>query len=116
MNAIKERKRYGTEQEILDAIDRARLRAATLLTEAAEFDRLKLDAARNASGMEQTGGDEASAQFWRDQMNEYKRKAEGRRVTYNGIMSRELKFLGEKLAELRTEPMNFLAGDSSVQV
>lgn len=112
---MKEQKRFETEQEILNAIDKAKHKAIELEAQACEFDRLMKDAARSAAELEQKEGEPQSATFWRDQMQEYKLNAAKLRVTVNGINNNKLKMLSEKLAEMKTEPMNFLAGDRSVQ-
>jgi hypothetical protein len=110
----KEHKRYTEEKEILEAIDAARKKAAEFEKEADGFDSLKLTAARKAANEEQKEGDAFCAQFWRDQMEEYKQKGDKCRQQANRIHNVRLRSLGEKLAELRTEVMNFMGGDGSV--
>lgn len=115
MSEQKENKRYYEEIEILKAIDIARKKADEYEKEAKAFDSLKLTAAHKAANEEQEEGDAFCAQFWRDQMEEYKLKACKKRAQCNRIHNVRLRDLGEKLAELRTEAMSFLGGDGSVQ-
>lgn len=114
MQKQKQRKRFEREQEILDAIDAAKNKVAEYMKEAAGFDHLKAEAALKSAKEEQIEGDAFCAQFWRDQMDEYKKKAEKKHQQANRIRDVRLKELGEKLAQMRTEPMMFLAGDKSV--
>ena len=115
MNQIqpKTQKRYESEQEIIDAIDTAKVQVAQLEVQAAEFDRLKSEAAANSAKADEDL-QPGPAEFWKDQMHEFKKKAEKLRKRVNSINGSKLISLKERLAEFRTEPMNFMGGDNSI--
>jgi hypothetical protein len=109
----KQKKRYSSEQEILDAIENLRKKADECDRNALELDGFRLSAIQNSAKSEADGV--ADVEFWREQANEFRLKASKLRLTAGNIRERRIKEMGERLAEFQTEPMMFVGLDRSIQ-
>jgi hypothetical protein len=59
-------------------------------------------------------GEESVAEYWRDEMETYKRKASTFRNRSSNIKNKRLHEMKDILAAFRTEIMNFMGADNSV--
>jgi hypothetical protein len=109
----KPKRRFTIERDILDAIEALQKKAGEHEKRAKEFDGLKKNAAEHAAKADAEGT--LGGEFWRDQMQEFKLKAEKSRLSAGNIRDKRLKALQDKLAEFQTEPMMFLGCDNSIQ-
>lgn len=112
MKPQKPQKIYETEQDILDAIDAAKKRARNADEQSEEFEKMRKSAIKSAS--EAIEHESADAEYWRDQAQEFKIKAEKSRTTSRRINEITLKNLKEAMAAFKTETMYFMANDNSV--
>jgi hypothetical protein len=108
---MKKQKRYESEQEILDAIIAAQLKATQYEKDACQIDLLKDDAIKLSNREGATPGD---LQYWREQVDFLREKAERLRQRSNRIKDMKMIELKNKLSEFQTEPMPFLGLDRSV--
>lgn len=106
----KPKRRYTSPNQIEVEIEHAKQKATDLLRTADSFDALSKEHFKLAAAV----GD-ADGQFYIEQGREESQKADKARVTATNILEGKVKYLTQKLAEIKTPVLEGILSDTSVE-